>query len=208
MVPYILVLSFVMFWVVLEQKIFNRKSFWMPLLVLALFAGIRNSSVGTDSPTYVRNFIDNLDFNYFIFKENIEFGYQFLEYGLLHLTTNYFWLFFLTALAVVFCYLKIIRKYSVDYNFSIYLFITLGTYTFFFNGMRQGLAMAIFVLTTQYLIEKKYLPYILICFFASFFHISALAMIPFYFLVHVNIKNTYKIFLAFLLSLFGSRFLI
>ncbi len=39
MLPYLLVLSFVMFWITLEQKALGRKAFWLPLIVLALFAG-------------------------------------------------------------------------------------------------------------------------------------------------------------------------
>ena len=208
MLPYLLVLSFVMFWITLEQKALNRKSFWLPLIVLALFAGIRSYYVGTDSPGYVRSFINPLDIDDFKFKENVEFGYQLLEYILLSLTRNYFWLFFITGLIVVYCYLKMIKKYSVNYLLSVFLFITLGTYVFFFNGLRQGLAMAIFVLATPYLLEKKLIPYILIALFASVFHISALFMVPFYLLSNIEIKKIYKVLISFFGSLISSRFLV
>lgn len=208
MFPYLLVLGFIIFWIILEQKALNRKSFWLPLIVLALFAGIRSYHVGTDSGTYTRNFTSQLDVNYFKFDESVEPGYQLFEYILLGLTDDYFWLFFITGLVVAYCYLRIIKKYSVNYWLAVFLFITLGAYTFFFNGLRQGLAMAIFALATPYLLEKKLIPYLLICFLASLFHVSALVMIPFYFLVNIRIKVTYKIFIAFMSSLVGSSFLI
>ena len=208
MLPYLLVLSFIMSWIALEKKSLNRKSFWVPLIVLVLFASIRSYHVGTDGRTYVIPFISQLDVEYFQIQENIEIGYQLLEYLLLSLTSDYFWLFFVTALIVVYCYLTIIKKYSVNYWFSVFLFITLGVYTFFFNGLRQGLAMAIFALALPYLLEKRLIPYLIICFLASLFHLTALFMIPFYFLVNLRIKPFYKILATFLGSLFFSRLLI
>lgn len=208
MLPYLLVLSFVVFWILLEQKALGRKSFWLPLITLSLFAGIRSFRVGTDSGTYTKDFRHSLDIYNFQFDKLIEPGYQLLEYTLLRLTHNYFWLFFITALIVVYCYLTIIKRYSVNYWFSIFLFITLGVYTFFFNGLRQGIAMAIFALALPYLLEKKLLPYIIVCFFASLFHVTALFMIPFYFLVNLRIKPFYRILATFIGSLFTSRFLI
>lgn len=205
MFPYLLVLSFIMCWVILEKKVLNRKSFWLPLLMLALFAGIRSYQVGTDSGNYVKYFFEGYNVNSFNFRDGLEFGYQLFEYILLLFTKNYFWLFFISGLIVVYCYLKVIKQYSVNYGLSIYFFITFGAYTFFFNGLRQGIAMAIFVISTQYLVEKRLIPYLLICLFASFFHGTALFMIPFYFIVNLNLKPVYKILLTFIGSLFVSR---
>lgn len=208
MLPYLLVLSFVMFWIVLEKKTLNRKSFWVPLIVLSLFSGIRSFRVGTDSENYTRDFRISLDIYNFQFNESIEIGYQVLKYLLLVLTHNYFWLFWLSGLIVVYCYLKIIKRYSVNYWFSVFLFLTSGVYTFFFNGLRQGLAMAVFALAIPYLIEKRFFIYFVVCVVASLFHTTALFMVPFYFLVNFKIKLIYKVMITFLGSLFTVRFLI
>lgn len=208
MLPYFLVLSFVLLWILLERKTLNRTAFWVPLIALSIFAGVRKYHIGTDSGNYTKNFRNNLDVYNFQFDEFVEPGYQALEYNLLQLTHNYFWLFFITALIVVYCYLIIIKKYSVNYWFSVFLFVTLGVYTFFFNGLRQGLAMAIFALALPYLLEKRLIPYILICLLGSLFHNTALFMIPFYFLVNLRISPIYKILATFIGSLFVSSFLI
>lgn len=208
MLPYLLVLSFVIFWIVLEKEALNRKSFWVPLIVLSLFAGIRSFRVGTDSWNYTRDFRSGLDIYNFQFNESVEIGYQVLNYTLLSLTYNYFWLFFISGLIVVYCYLQIIKRYSVNYWFSVFLLITLGIYTFFFNGLRQGLAMAIFTLAIPYLLEKRLIPYLLVCAIASLFHITALFIVPFYFIVNLKIKSIYKIIITFFGSLLLSRLLI
>ena len=49
MLPYLLVLSLVIFWIVLEKKSLNRTSFWLPLIILTVFAGLRSYRVGTDN---------------------------------------------------------------------------------------------------------------------------------------------------------------
>lgn len=208
MLPYLLVLGLVMFWVILEHKSLGRKSFWFPLIVLAVFAGVRSTDVGSDSRNYTNSFVYNLNVYNFEFHEDIEFGYQLFEYVLLNFTHNYFWLFFITALLVIYCYLYIIKIYSVNYTMSIFLFFTLGTYTFFFNGLRQGMAMAIFVFAVPYILERRPLAYIGICFLASLFHVSALFMIPFYFIMSLKIKPIYKVLVTFISSVLVSGFLV
>ena len=208
MLPYLLVLSLVIFWIVLEKKSLNRTSFWLPLIALTLFAGTRSYWVGTDTANYTRNFNNQLKPEYFRFNEDIEYGYQLLEYGLLHVTTEYFWLLVITSFIIVYCYLSIIKKYSVNYWFSVFLFITLGVYTFSFNGLRQGIAMAIFALAIPYLLEKRLFPYLLVCAIASLFHVTALFIIPFYFIVNLRTKPVYKIMATFLGSLLISRLLV
>jgi len=205
MIPYLLVLGFVILWVVLERKSLNRKAFWIPLTTLSLFAGLRSYQVGTDSGTYTRLFRSNLNIYNFEFQENVELGYQLLEYMLLRMNADYFWLFFLSSIIIVYCYLTIIKRYSVNYTFSVFLFITLGVYTFFFNGLRQGIAMAVFTIALPFLIEKRLIIYLIICFVGSLFHISALFMIPFYFIVNLRVKPIYKILATFLGSLLTSR---
>lgn len=208
MPPYILILIFVMSWIYIEKKTVNHKSFWTPLVLLSIFAGVRNYTVGSDAPTYTANFRYNLSAYNYDFNENVEYGFQLFEYSLLNLTHNYFWLFFISSIIIVGCFLIVIKKYSNNYFASIYLYITLGVYTFFFNGLRQGMAVAILALATPYLINKNTVRYFLIIAIASMFHISALVIIPFYFLTHIRIKLTYKIFISFMASLLSSRLFI
>ena len=76
MLPYLSILFFVSFWITLEKNAINRKSFWLPLVVLALFFAVRSNQVGTDTQVYTYNFDNSLDVKYFDFNENVELGYQ------------------------------------------------------------------------------------------------------------------------------------
>jgi hypothetical protein len=47
--------------VIFEKYSLNRRAFWVPVLALSLFAGIRSYRVGTDTGAYVSNYISNLN---------------------------------------------------------------------------------------------------------------------------------------------------
>jgi hypothetical protein len=198
MLPYLLMLGFIIFWIFLEKKALNRKAFWVPLLVLVFFASVRSYLVGADTETYTADFRNSVDANYYVFQEEVEYGYQLFEYSLLRVTHNYFWLFFFSSLLIVGSYLYIFRQKSEDYLLSVLIFISLGFYLFYFNGLRQGIAMAIVALATPYLINKNFLKYTLIVLLASFFHKSALILVLFYFIIHLKIKLEFKALAVFI----------
>lgn len=208
MFPYLILLFILMFYIFIQNISINRKSIFIPILMLVIFASVRSYYVGTDTRTYLSNFTTNLDANYFSFNSDIEYGYQFLEFIILNFTHNYFWLFFVTSMLVVPLYLITIKKLSENYILSIFIYITFGYYTFFFNGLRQGIAMALFFFSLPYLVNRKIVIYSLIIFTASLFHISALMMIPLYFLIHLKLKIEWKVLYCFLISILSSQILI
>lgn len=77
------------------------------------------------------------------------------------------------------CLIAFFRKYSVDYVFSMFLFIASTDYlTWMFNGIRQFTAVAFCILAVSCLYQRKYLMTILLLLIASTMHQSALLMIP------------------------------
>lgn len=198
MIIYILLLLGVTLWILLEKKSLNRKAFWIPLTLLVMFASVRCYLVGTDTGSYTANFRNSLSPEYYYFREEIEYGYQVLEYLLLNVTDNYFWLLFTCSLIIVGSYLYVLKKQSTDYFLSVFIFITFGFYLFYFNGLRQGLAMAIVALATPHLINKNFLKYLLIILSASSFHKTALIMLLFYFIIHLKFKMEFKALALFL----------
>lgn len=203
MTPYLALLIIVITWAHIEYRALRRRAFWIPLLILTIFATIRDYTVGYDSYIYTYNFLNKLDL--YDFDNGREIGYQLLEYSLLSITHEYFWLFFLSSLFVVFSYLSFFKKYSVDYISSIFIFLTFNFYTFFFNGLRQGIAIAITIFSIKYIFEKSFFKFFIITFAACLFHKSAIIMIFFYFLINLNIKLGWKLFISFSSSLILSK---
>ncbi len=78
----------------------------------------------------------------------------------------------------------IYRKYSEDYVFSIFLFITSGCYYgWMMNGLRQFVASCIIFAALPLLVKRKYIPLIPVLFFAISVHKAAMVMIPVFLLV-------------------------
>lgn len=208
MLPYISILIFLMLWIIIEKEAINRKSFWIPLFTLSTFSGIRSYRVGTDSWAYTKPFRDNISVYNYSFNENVEYGYQLFEYILLNSTHNYFWVFFISTAFITSIYIKTIKDYSSSYLLAMYFFITLGSYTFGFNVLRQAIAISICLLSLPYLLNRKFLKFIMVILLACLFHISAIIFIPFYFIVHLRVKIIYKIFITFFSSFALSRLFI
>lgn len=151
-------------------------------IILVLFAGLRNGSVGTDTNSYIASFqrIGRVDFAAFDIAS--DFGYAVLERIALTFSGEYYSLLIATAMVFVFCSLKAIQDLSINPVISLFVFITLGYYTFSFNGARQGIAMAIYMLSFRYLLSSKFIYYCFWVLIAGFFHKTIIVAIPLYFL--------------------------
>ena len=206
---YLALLLLVMFTLVFIKNTFGHKDVVFTSILLILFFSLRNYTVGTDTIEYVRAFSDGqYTSSIFEFRRDVEPALQWITYIISSYTDNYFWLFIFCGLITVPVYLFFFRMYSTNYILSVFLFIALGTYTFMFNGLRQGIAIAITVIATVFMINCKFIYYLLGCLLASLFHISALLMIPFYFFVNSKILLNLKLTFAVLLSLVFSRLII
>ncbi|MHC5168843.1 EpsG family protein [Acinetobacter johnsonii] len=208
MLPYIIILLFVVSVIYFEAEYLGRKAIIFPSIFLIMFSSIRSYSVGTDSISYTEAYRFEYDPYYYGFNSNIEYGYQFFDYFILNFFSDYFWLFLFFSTIVVCLYMITIKRISINYLVSVFVFITFGFYTFFFNGLRQGVAMAICFFGLPYLIEKRIIPYFLVVLTASMFHVSALVMLPVYFLVLTRIKIEYKILACFIVSILASQIVI
>ncbi|MCG7199122.1 EpsG family protein [Marinobacter pelagius] len=148
--------------------------------LLVLFAGLRNRSVGTDTGNYV-GWLDRIN----SFENAVEFHAE-LGYNLLVLLSGWLsdgyalLLLFIAAIAVC-LYVSTVVRLTPRYETALFAFIALGFYTFFFNGARQGLAVAICFFALPWLLERKALPYFALVAFAALFHKTALVAAPLYF---------------------------
>lgn len=153
-------------------------------LVLVLFGGLRNFSVGTDTFNYVHSFQSSsiMGESFFSFNKSFEPGYQMLE-KLVVLVSREYWVLLSSIMVLsITPYLYSITKLSHSFHISIFLFFVLGAYLFVFNGGRQGLAAGLFSIGFVHLINRNFYKYLLWVGIASTFHLTALMMLPVYFL--------------------------
>lgn len=146
--------------------------------VLVLFAGFRDRRIGTDTGTYIQYFYDSDSVD--IIWERGEVGYYTLSWLARSLSDSYSVLLLLIALIVVPCYMATITRVVRRWETALYLLVALSTYTFFFNGARQGIAAAICFSAIPFLLERRRWPYIALVAVATTFHKSALIALPLY----------------------------
>ena len=191
MLPYFLFLFAALLFGYLAFKNKERHNrFWliMLFLLMTLFAGLRSSSVGTDSGNYAFGFEDQRYISKSVDRGVMpillsEPGFTFLQKTVGHFSTNYNDLFLAIAATCALAFLYMIATHSPMPLVSLFVYITLGYYTFVFNGARQGIAIAIYLLAVPSLIKHDFWSYLLFVLLASLFHNSALIAIPLYFIL-------------------------
>lgn len=163
-------------------------SLWIVILLLTVFAGIRHYSVGTDTGNYVGIFTSLIyEFN-LGFKPvgSLEQGYLYLQYLLLKITDEYWILLISIAFLCVYFSLRSFYKHTLNIKWSVFIFITLAFYLFFFNGARQGVAAALVMFAFSYAFEKKLKHFVFFVILGFLFHKTVLVVLPFYFLINIR----------------------
>lgn len=177
-----------------ETQIKNRLLVWFTGVVLILVSGLR-WGVGTDYWQYSRNY------NYYVqdvwedFRTLNEPGLKLIAKLASLVNDDYVVMFFLAAVVTVGLVVWTISKYSNAFAFSILLYIFSGSWHGSFNIVRQFLAGAILFAGHRYIVERKFIKYMLVVAIASLFHISALAMIVLYFIPNRKLKPKEIVFL-------------
>lgn len=105
--------------------------------------------------------------------------------------------FLVIALFQILVVAMVCRKYSCDYWMSIFMFIATTDYiSWVNNGLRQFVAVTIIFAATDLMLEKKYIPTIVLILLASTIHGSALLMLPIVFIIQGKPWNKKTILLA------------
>lgn len=184
MTPYLLLLFAVVIIAYLGRRYGSRSlqliSLSLIVLLLIVFAGLRDRLVGTDTSSYVSIFGEVNSFS--DIWRTTEVGFNVLMLLAKSISTNYAAMLILIASITVSLYVSAITHMTKRYETALFLFITLGAYTFAFNGARQAIAAAICFFALPWLLKRKPIGYFLWIALAFSFHHSALIAAPLYLL--------------------------
>ncbi|AWD67011.1 MULTISPECIES: EpsG family protein [Priestia] len=153
---------------------------FIALVSLVLLSGLRNN-IG-DTFAYMHSYETN-DYTWDSIKNGKDIGFGILQILLQKISEDPQILVFTTALITNVLVVFVLYRYSRMFELSLYIYITGGLFLVTMNGIRQTLAAAIIFTATKFLIEGNWKSYFLVVVFASFFHQSALILIPIYFIV-------------------------
>lgn len=157
------------------------------LIMLSLLAGLRYR-VGTDTLAYMDEY-EKYPLSYF--KDRYLFGWYALMAFCRSLHLSFYcvqiFLAFLTNYAVI----KFLRRYSLHFFSSLLIYYVIVFPALNFEIIRQGVCVAIFLLSFHYLEERKLVKYYIWTGIACLFHYSALLLllIPLLMWIPVNKKT-------------------
>ncbi len=168
-------------------KGFKREKAWLIIVAtqLVLLLGLRGSTVGIDTQTYIDLF----------WAVKSGWGIGWLEIGnqiIYSITATIFnkpvWLLLIYATITVIPVLKVIEIDSRNAFFSIIIYTGLMYYYWAFNAMRQAAAMSIAFLAISNLERNKNIKYFVLTFFAATVHKSALVVLLFWIVKKTGIR--------------------
>lgn len=153
-------------------------------------------NVGNDYAKYVE-FMHRLYTDKYISDPGVptEWGFNILTriiYGLSGYE-NFMLVFAIYAFATVAIFLVAMRKLSVNFAFTFYMFMSLGYYFQSFSTVRYYLALAIALYCMKLVIDKKWIEFILLVILGTGFHKSILVIIPLYFLASIAWKKWHMV---------------
>lgn len=155
-----------------------QRSFWrfeilFPLILFAIIFGMRYD-VGVDHVGYLNGYLEkiNVGKNEPLFSLLSEIGWIF----------NWHYVVYFSVIAfiqiVFFFYAFKDERYL--YPFLVFFLFTNGDWLFWMNGIRQAIAMCIWIFSIKYIEDKKFWKYLIWCVVATLFHNSAIFLIVFY----------------------------
>jgi len=167
----------------------------MIFVILIFFAGFR-FMVGIDFPAYMRIYDYTITKPEEVFVKEV--GFIYLVKVLNFFNLDYQALFFITVLITQIYFYKFIKYFSPAIYISILIYMCIAPYYFFtFNGVRQGIAIAIFAYSLHFIVERNSIKYYIHILFAAFIaHATVLLMLPLYHVIYRHISMLKKSFIV------------
>ena len=155
----------------------------VPLLILIFFYGVR-ICFGVDDGSYLDMYVHNT-------KNSVEPLYECLIHFFFFLHSPYQFYFMGVSGICLFFLFKAIQKYRISYFWSAIVFFTYY-FLFYFNILRQSIAVSIIFYSLFYFYKKKYKTWVFLILCACCFHKSSFVMFGLCPLV-IMVKKTYNV---------------
>ncbi len=184
-----------------ENKLFFNHL--IALFLISIIVGFRYE-VGVDWRAY-KNVFDFI-------KNNSSFSYQdqYMEWGYFAINKiisviggSYELMFFTVAFLSWFFIFKSVPNILLP--LVIYFLFVDEIFFWSMNGVRQFVAISIFIYATRFIISRNIIKYFVLIAFAAMFHFSVIFMIPFYFVPFGKLYNQKIWAVAFIVSFFFAQ---
>jgi len=155
---------------------FNSKLFQAISMGILLFLvmGLKHPSVGVDTAQYLYRYHYvpyPLDSDIFAYPEWVFYGFSTILSKIGIGDQGYLAIY---ALIISASFSRFFYKYSTDIFLSFYLHLTIGLFDLSLSGMRQMFAICIILLSFDFLMKNKLVPFVISVIIAYFTHNSAI----------------------------------
>jgi len=164
---------------------------------LFIIQALRAEFIGVDLNGYLPAYQMVSSINIFAGERlfNYEVGYTLYSQAFSYLNFSEQWYLAVVALTIIAPVAYTWSKYSTMPALSVFIYITIGFFTFSFSGLRQSIAMAIAFFSIKYIKEKNFFKFILCVGLAMTFHTSAMIFIAAYPLYYLKLKPVHFTFI-------------
>ena len=186
----------------------NKSYIWTSCVLMFILCGLRDVySIGIDSATsYVRIFRETGALDWADVGTNSDgssnFGFYYLLklcHALLDGDYQAFYILYTAFFMAIFGWF--IGKYSVNPVQSFAYFWGLLCYIFLFDGIKQGIAMAVITLAFDTIAERRPVRFLILVALATWIHAPALIFAPAYLIAEMKPGKAYLVLLAVMLAL-------
>ena len=178
-----------------SQKQRNRILFNTMCILMFSFIGFRSQYIGSgDAQVYYatwERFSSTNDFFAALSTSSMEHGFLLFVYIFSHVFHSGQFVFLFSALIITYCVSSFIKENCKNYMLAFLVMNAMGLFTFFLQGLRQSIAIAICLYAVRYCRRKKLLKFLLCGILAMMFHGSAVVFLPVYLIYghEINIKT-------------------
>lgn len=179
----------------------KRKLYLLSVFLFVLFFCSFRFFVGNDYDGYVKGFylIQQYGSNVMLWEP----GYYWLNDLFSTHAVGYWYVFFISSFISCFFLFIALCKENV-LKWGLFFTFTLGLLIFMNNGIRQGIAITVFLYAIRYVQERSFIKYLLCVLLATCFHYSALILIFVYFIREVRLPG--YLWVLLLLMTFALQF--
>lgn len=186
-----------------NKRIYKKSSLdiyiFTSIFIFCIIYGIRYN-VGMDHYDYIKYYEE---YRIYGTSRDFEYAYRYLSIILGKLNAHFSIFFGCCAFLQIVFFYKSFENDKKIIPFAIFVLFTGGYFLSWMNGIRQNIAVCIFIYSLNFLSKKDLIGYIICIFFAYLFHQSALVLLIFSIYVYKDIYIYYSIkrqFLIYIIS--------
>lgn len=153
--------------------------FVFSIILLIGFLGLRGF-IGWDWWAYYPSYNNLLNgFNY-------EIGYEIWSNIFYKIGLSYHHFTFINTVADILILAYVLKKYSKYPIFSMFLFLAVQGLSFEVDLLRNAKAVLLFIISIQFIKERKLIPFLILNILGMTFHMSSIIYLPMYFILNRN----------------------